>query len=361
MQSAHLCLSSLHSWEKAVEAITLELDGLGFQPELAFLYITDHFVDYGESIRHSLQSRLQCPLSGTVGIGICGKGKLLFDQPGIGLLVLTCPKELYREVDSTLSVSDFINSVKETENPILHCSPQSSQELFDTNHLPGFMLGGLSSSRRSFLQFHSYGSSYHGLTGFVFSEKARLGAGLSQGCRILDSNHTVTKLDASTLAELDNLPALDVLMDAMKLNTFDELVPYANQLFAAIPLPNRDIEDYVVRQFLTIDPASKMIEVAHPMHIGDTLRFALRSEETAIESMESMLRKLKNQFDTKPYAGLYFSCVGRGPFLFDGEAKEVELIDKFFPDLPWLGFFSNGELYNDQLYTYTGVLCLLHE
>jgi small ligand-binding sensory domain FIST len=57
-------------------------------------------------------------------------------------------------------------------------------------------------------------------------------------------------------------------------------------------------------------------------------------------------------------AGLYFSCVARGPNLFAGEAHELKAIQETFGEIPIAGFFGNGEISHDRVYGYTGVLTL---
>jgi small ligand-binding sensory domain FIST len=59
-----------------------------------------------------------------------------------------------------------------------------------------------------------------------------------------------------------------------------------------------------------------------------------------------------------PRAGLYFSCVARGPNLFQEPSRELVMIRDAFGDFPLAGFFGNGEIANDRIYGYTGVLAL---
>src|SRR5262249_60797082 len=78
----------------------------------------------------------------------------------------------------------------------------------------------------------------------------------------------------------------------------------------------------------------------------------------AAAALERMLKELKARAGGPPRAGLYFSCVARGPNLFDEPMRETALIRDAFGDFPLAGFFGNGEIAHNRIYGYTGVLAL---
>ena len=57
-------------------------------------------------------------------------------------------------------------------------------------------------------------------------------------------------------------------------------------------------------------------------------------------------------------AALYYSCIARGPNLFGDGSVELGTIKDALGDVPLAGFFANGEICNNRLYGYTGVLTL---
>ena len=83
---------------------------------------------------------------------------------------------------------------------------------------------------------------------------------------------------------------------------------------------------------------------------------ASKDAPSAAADMSRMLEELAQGVEGRPKAGLYFSCLARGPNLFGPDSEEVKMITNAFSDLPLVGFFANGEISNDRLYTYTGVL-----
>ncbi|MEE8224028.1 MAG: FIST C-terminal domain-containing protein, partial [Alphaproteobacteria bacterium] len=61
---------------------------------------------------------------------------------------------------------------------------------------------------------------------------------------------------------------------------------------------------------------------------------------------------------TPPRGALYYSCVARGPNLFGDGSVELGTVAEALGDVPLVGFFANGEICNNRLYGYTGVLTL---
>jgi len=80
--------------------------------------------------------------------------------------------------------------------------------------------------------------------------------------------------------------------------------------------------------------------------------------DAATEDLKRMLAGLKRRAGDSPRAGVYFSCVARGPHLFGSDSEELKLIQSELGDIPLIGFYANGEISNDRLYGYTGVLAL---
>ena len=57
--------------------------------------------------------------------------------------------------------------------------------------------------------------------------------------------------------------------------------------------------------------------------------------------------------------GVYFSCATHGKNLFSRKGCEMETICRALNNNPIMGFFNQGNISNNRLYGYTGVLTLL--
>ena len=74
--------------------------------------------------------------------------------------------------------------------------------------------------------------------------------------------------------------------------------------------------------------------------------------------LHAMLADVKRRAGNPPKAAVYYSCVARGPHLFGPNSEELKLVHEILGDLPLVGFYANGEISNNRLYGYTGVLAL---
>ncbi len=86
--------------------------------------------------------------------------------------------------------------------------------------------------------------------------------------------------------------------------------------------------------------------------------FCGRDAASAEADLLRMLREIKKNLSAPPRGGIYFSCIARGPNLFGPGSRELKLIQAELGSLPLGRFFGNGEISNDRLYGYTGVLTL---
>jgi small ligand-binding sensory domain FIST len=67
----------------------------------------------------------------------------------------------------------------------------------------------------------------------------------------------------------------------------------------------------------------------------------------------------------EPEFALLFSCLGRGPYFYNGFDQDLALIKTLFPNLPIIGFYGNGEIAPingiNELLQYSAVLGLFTE
>jgi small ligand-binding sensory domain FIST len=113
-----------------------------------------------------------------------------------------------------------------------------------------------------------------------------------------------------------------------------------------------------VRNIIGIDPDSGVVAIAAALSPGDRLMFCRRDREAAQDDLARMLTRLKARLDAPPRGALYVSCLARGPNLFGPGSAEAKMIQQMLGPVPLIGFFANGEICHDRLYTHTGVLTL---
>ena len=157
---------------------------------------------------------------------------------------------------------------------------------------------------------------------------------------------------------IDQRPAVEVLQEDFGRSATPEAGSLAGNLMVAFPVPGSDTGDYLVRNLMGIDPQRGWLAVGELVEPGRAMTFCRRDREAAKTDLRRMLSEIKGRLTGPPRAGLYFSCVARGENLFGPGSAEMQLIRDELGDLPLAGFYANGEISNNRLYGYTGVLAL---
>jgi small ligand-binding sensory domain FIST len=369
--SAHA--SGTH-WADITRACLATLGPVARENALGFVYVTDHLATHLASIVDQL--RLSTGIDnwvGTVGIAIAGQtlaapAEEYIDQPAISLLVGQFPSDGYRllepEPGGIGSRLRALETWRRTRHPgvaLVHGDPRSPhlgqqmQQLAQDSGL--FLLGGLASSRAALPQVAGrVGES--ALSGALFAGDVAIATGLSQGCSPIGPTHLITKAEDNIVMEIDGRPALDVFREEIGEVLARDMRKVAGFIFAALPVGGSDTGDYLVRNLTGIDAGKGWIAIGADVAAGEAILFTRRDRNSALADMERMLERLKRRIDRPIRGGLYVSCIARGPSLFGADAAETGLIAKHLGPLPLAGFFANGEISNDRLYAYTGVLTL---
>ena len=353
-------------WKQAAEACITQL-GRG-PASLGFLYVTDLLADHLGDILSLFRSRTGIPhWVGTVGIGVCATGREYLDEAAIAAMAGDFEPDTFRVFSGVASASDVDNVALKcggtTPNfAIVHADPYN-------RHLPelvgrlagkvesGFLVGGLTSSRRQNLQVAD-GVVEGGLSGVSFADSVTVATRLTQGCSPLGPKHVVTASQHNVIIQLDGRAALDVFKEDIGETLARDLNRIGGHVFAGLPIPGSDTGDYLVRNLVGIDPANRLIAIGELLQPGASVVFCKRDTKTAHEDMSRMLESIRKGMYGRPRGGVYYTCIGRGASLFGPNSEELTLIRQSLGDIPLVGFFCNGEISHNRLYGYTGVLTL---
>ena len=353
-------------WKQAAEDCIAQI-GIG-PASLGFLYVTDLLSDHLGDILALFRSRTGIPhWVGTVGIGVCATGREYLDEAAIVAMAGEFEPDSFRVFSGVASAADVDNVALKcggaTPNfAIVHADPYN-------RHLPelvgrlagkvesGFLVGGLTSSRRQNLQVAD-GVVEGGLSGVSFADSVAVATRLTQGCSPLGPKHAVTASQHNVIIQLDGRAALDVFKEDIGEPLARDLNRVGGQIFAGLPIPGSDTGDYLVRNLVGIDPANRLIAVGELLQPGASVMFCKRDTKTAHEDMTRMLESIRKGMYGRPRGGVYYSCIGRGASLFGPNSEELKMIREALGEFPMVGFFCNGEISHNRLYGYTGVLTL---
>jgi small ligand-binding sensory domain FIST len=375
MTSFKIAHSHAGDWSRIAKALAEDLgggEGLAApagEALLGFLYVTDTLAeDIGSVLTYLRQTTGIDEWTGAVGFGICATGVEYFDRPAAVVMIASLAKDSFFVFPAVSdNIEDFTAEgkawVDEMSAPfgIVHGDPNNpaAADIIKALGLvtSGFLVGGLSASRGVHAQI-AVDVTNGGVSGVLFAPSVEVATGLSQGCVPVGPSHVVSDSLDNVIIGLDGNGALDVFKEDVGELLSRDLTRAAGYIHAAFPIEGSDTGDFVVRNLTGIDPERGWLAVGENITAGDRVMFVRRDPQSATEDLEAMTANLKGRLPGPPRGGIYFSCVARGPNMFGEEGKEMSIIQDQLGDFPLVGFFGNGEISNNRLYGYTGVLAL---
>ncbi len=351
-------------WHAAAEACAAQIEPPPAGANLGFVYVTDALAtELGKITAVLVQRTGVADWVGTTGVGVCATGREYFERPAMAAMVGRFPEGSFSVFDG---VDDAVGPGGAGAGGggrfgVVHADPRDPETPALIPRLARaadcFLVGGLASSRGAYA--HVAGTLTDGaLSGVIFSAEVPVATALTQGCSPIGPVHEVDSCEGNVAIELDGRPALDVFKEDIGEPLARDLERVGGVIFAAFPVVGSDRADYVVRNLIGLDPERGLVAIGAPLEQGQRILFCRRDGETARADLARMLADIKRRADGPPRGAVYFTCLGRGPNMFDGPSAELEAIRAEIGDVPLVGFFCNGEISNDRLYTYTGVLSL---
>lgn len=351
-------------WGRLAFDCVERLGPLAESATLGFVYVTDALAaDLPEIVAFLKRTTAVAAWFGSVGIGVLGGSAEYFDRPAIAVLVAALPVTAFHPLEGAATPATMRPWMARA-NPVLgivHADPRAPQ-LAETlerlaRELSVFMVGGLASSRGAMDQVAGK-VVQGGVSGVLLAAEVAVVAGLSQGCSPIGPARRISAGKQNVIFEIDDRPALEVLKEDIGDVLARRLERIGGYIHVAFPVAGSDTGDYVVRNLVGIDPQRGWIAIGDEPAVGATLMFVRRDREAAERDLERMLSSLRRRLPGPPRGGLYFSCLARGPNLFGPDSAEIAILRRALGDFPLAGMFCNGEICNDRLYGYTGVLAL---
>jgi small ligand-binding sensory domain FIST len=357
-------------WRGTVDRCVARLGAIPDAGNLGFVYVTDALADDMGAVLERLRGATGVEhWVGTVGMGICATATEYYDTPAVAVMIAELPEGSFRvfaPLVKDLDAFDASHGAWVAEHRpylgLVHGDPSNPYTEALIKQLAGrtsagFLVGGLASSRGR-VQIYADGLTQGGVAGVLFSEQVGVVTRLSQGCSPIGPQRSVTEAQRNIIVSLDGQPALDMLKADIGEILSRDLSRIGGYIFAGLPIAGSDTGDYLVRNLVGIDPGRGLVAIGDLVEEGSPLMFCRRDANTAKEDMQRMLESLKRGLSGPPRGGVYVSCLGRGVNLFGPESEELRMIGEELGDFPLVGFYANGEISQDRLYGYTGVLTL---
>ena len=337
---------------------------------IGFVYATDLLhTDFDSMVERLKRETGVAHWVGTLGYGICVTGHEYFDQPALAVLVGALDPESFRVLPGLKRpgepLPDEVSKWAARAHPVLgvvHGDPRNQYlpQIIDSvsDDTNCFLIGGITATRGSVRQTAD-GPCDGGLSGILFGDSIQIASGLSQGCTPIGPVRRITQGRENVLMELDGKKALEAFKEDVGEAVAQNLVRAAGNIHAALPIPGSDRADYMVRNLVGIDPAKGWLAIGARIERGDRIMFVRRDAASAMQDLDRMTTDVAKRAGVAPKAALYFSCVARGPNLFGPNSEELNRVKERIGDVPLIGFYANGEISNNRLYGYTGVLAVI--
>jgi len=367
------------------------------QFNIGFLYITDQLARDAESTVNLFKSVTGIDhWVGSVGIGVCTNGEEYMDTPAISAMIGHIDPDKFMVFGSAGESGHLPGSLdlwlekNDAMLTLVHADPMADTDpardlalLNDT--IQGFLVGGLSSSREENFQFAD-NITQGGTSGLVLSSDISVACTLTQGCAPIGQTHTITKAEDNIILEIDHQNPQEVFtqnlkqmvetrtgknLDSVEINEFDVSEEFKDlfqgDLHVAFPVKGSDVQDYLVRNIVGIDPDEGYMAISEGVKVGDQMLFVHRDDKTVRSDLSQKLVQLRGRIqqekgDFNPRAAIYISCVARAFCNFTDQKEhsggEMALIKEIIGDVPLSGFYASGEISKGHIYGYTGILIL---
>lgn len=384
-------------WKGALSMAAAQLDRQHGSEEaaLGLVYFTDHYAPQAQALYDALHARWPgVAWAGTVGIGVCASGVEYFDEPALVLMLSTLPPGRFRVFSGARPLGQI-----DPATALVHADARTHElaDLLDdlaARMSSGYLFGGVAASRTRSCQV-AEGVYEGGLSGVAFTRDVGIVSRITQGCQPIGPRRQITGAERNVVIELDGQPALQCLLDDLKL-TLDEprqamlalretlvglaapRAPLAVNAAAASRTRHRAFGDDVrVRHLVGLDPGRNGVAVADVVEAGMTLAFCHRDVAAARRDLTRICAEIREELAPEPAelataalsspaapatsasrirGAVYVSCSGRGGPHFGAPSAELHIIRHALGDVPLAGFFAGGEIGHQHLYGYTGVL-----
>jgi small ligand-binding sensory domain FIST len=193
----------------------------------------------------------------------------------------------------------------------------------------------------------------------------KIQVGVSHGLRILSPPQRIKAVQGHDVLSLDDQSALSTLEDAYR--------QYSNQLGCSLPLHSMmavtadtmaEIEagHYELSTIVSGDDDAASVTLSKRPQADQYLSWGLREVEAAQADLKLTAENMVTDLDCEPDFAMLFSCLGRGPYFYDGIDRDLAILKQRFPKMPLIGFYGNGEIAPingvNELLQYSAVLAL---
>ena len=338
-------------------------------PSSVLLFLTSEFAaDPQSAIKAAAKAASCTQIIGCSATGIFTDEDWVIDSPAAAAMVFSdlnfSHENNGHDLLLTLTAPSAINTTWLNDSELNNSGLNNSEQNVAANAVQRF--GGVSGDAVGQGSYSVWKNGKGNTQGYceVALQNMRAAVAASHGLKLISAPRRITKTKGNDLLALANLPALSSLQSACKKQdiTVDDL-PY-HQLTAAFASKASLIErgEYNLAAIIIENKDKDSVTLTKPLKEGDWLSWAIRDVDAAQIDIVKTASVLRRQLEAEPDFALLFSCLGRGPYFYNGTDQDLALIKTLFPHLPIIGFYGNGEIApingKNELLQYSAVLGL---
>lgn len=180
---------------------------------------------------------------------------------------------------------------------------------------------------------------------------ATVDIGVSSGLRLLGEPLPVERSNGYDVERLGGQAALKSLNRVLPLELRHSAAHQLHQISAVLIAGDGDAKQalaegrYRPLAIIAVN-ADQSLTLTEHVAPGQRLAWAIRQALSAEADMRQTLARLtaKVALAKAPAAALMFSCIGRGPYFYGGEDRDLIALRQRFPALPVLGTYGTGQI-----------------
>lgn len=330
--------------ELAAKAVEAAMQKAGItSPSSVLLFLTSEFAaDPQSAIKAAAKAASCTQIIGCSATGIFTEEDWVIDSPAAAAMVFSDLNFGYPKADAPQNNGDLLltltapNAINTTWLNPLEQNPSRLR------------FGGVSGDAIGHGPFSVWQNGKGTTQGYceVTLNNTAMAVAATHGLKLISSPRRITASNGNDLLTVADLPALTTLLSAwQKYSKTSDAAPY-HQLMAVYANKASQLErgEYNIASIIIEDADNASITLTKPLQVGDWLSWAIRDVDAAQIDIVKTASELKQQLDTEPTFALLFSCLGRGPYFYNGTDQDLALIKTLFPNLPVIGFYGNGEI-----------------
>jgi small ligand-binding sensory domain FIST len=346
--------------ELAAQAVTMAMEKAEItQPSSVLLFLTSEFAaDPQSAIKAAAKAASCTQIIGCSATGIFTEEDWVIDSPAAAAMVFTNLNFSHPKADEPQNNGELLLTLT---------APNAINTTWLNKLGPRF--GGVSGDAIGHGPFSVWQNGKGTTQGYceVALNNTNMAVVASHGLKIISSPRKITASIGNDLQSVANLPALNTLTTTWQKHAKTTDTPPYHQLMAVYASKASALErgEYSVASIIIENADEASITLTKALAVGDWLSWAIRDVDAAQVDIVKTAGELKQQLGTEPAFALLFSCLGRGPYFYNGSDQDLALLKTLFPNLPIIGFYGNGEIApingTNELLQYSAVLGLFAE